>query len=197
MEGRSERCEIKIVLMGNTNVGKTSIVSTAISGIFSDDTPSTLGATYSTKTVQLDGLAVRLQIWDTAGQEKYRAMTPMYFHNAQVALVVYSIVEADTFSAVDGWIKSLKDNADPSVLIYMIGNKTDLDDERAVSPDEATDKANELGAVFVEVSAKTGFGIQDLFALIPRDYIEKVGVPGQNVESVKITPPPGGEQKCC
>jgi small GTP-binding protein len=166
-------CEIKIVLVGNTDVGKTSIVKTAITGSFTGDSTSTLGASYSTKSFQVDSRNVRLQIWDTAGQEKYRGMTPMYYHNAQVALVVYSVTDRLTFEAVDGWIKSLKDNADANIIIFVVGNKTDLVKERQITTDQGSEKALSSDAEFAEVSAKTGFGIRDLFGLIPRMWLER------------------------
>jgi small GTP-binding protein len=166
-------CEVKLVLIGNTNVGKTSIVKTAITGSFTGDSTSTLGASYSTKTFQVDSRNIRLQIWDTAGQEKYRGMTPMYYHNAHVALVVYSVTERETFEAVDGWLKSLKDNADSNVIIFIIGNKTDLTEQRQVTTDEGNEKAQSSGAEFAEVSAKTGFGVRDLFGLVPRIWLER------------------------
>jgi small GTP-binding protein len=165
--------ELKLVLIGNTNVGKTSIVKTAITGSFTGASTSTLGASYSTKTVQVGSCNVRLQMWDTAGQEKYRGMTPMYYHNAHVALVVYSVTERETFDAVDGWLKSLKDNADSDIIIFIIGNKTDLTEQRQVTTDEGSDKAQRSGAEFAEVSALTGFGVRDLFGFIPRIWLER------------------------
>jgi small GTP-binding protein len=166
-------CDVKLVLVGNTNVGKTSIVQNAITGQFTADSSSTLGASYSTKSFQIESRVIRLQIWDTAGQEKYRGMTPMYYHNAQVALIVYSIVERETFEAVDNWLKSLKDNADPGILLFIVGNKTDLADQRQVSNEEGAKKAETAGAEFAEVSAKTGFGIGDLFAAIPHTWLDQ------------------------
>jgi small GTP-binding protein len=166
-------CEIKLVLVGNTNVGKTSIVKTAITGSFTDESASTLGASYSTKTFQIDSRTIRLQIWDTAGQEKYRGMTPMYYHNAQIAIVVYSIAERETFEAVDFWLKSLKDNADADIIVFIVGNKTDLIEKRQIATEEGAEKARKFGTEFAEVSAKTGFGIGDLFASIPQIFLER------------------------
>jgi small GTP-binding protein len=193
--------EIKLVLVGNTNVGKTSIVKTAITGSFTDDSTSTLGASYSTKSFQIGARTVRLQIWDTAGHEKYRGMTPMYYHNAQIALVVYSVAERETFDAVDAWLKSLKDNAEPSILVFIVGNKTDLVDAKAVSTDEAAEKAEKCGAEFAEVSAKTGFGIGDLFAAIPRLFLERQAaekIPGHPAaQTVPLEAAAPAAKPCC
>jgi small GTP-binding protein len=198
---RMDLTELKLVLVGNTNVGKTSIVRTAITGSFTDDTTSTLGASDSTKSVQVGTRTVRLQIWDTAGHEKYRGMTPMYYHNAQIALVVYSVAERETFNAVDSWLKSLKDNAEPNIHVFIVGNKTDLGDARCVSTDEGAAKADECGAEFSEVSAKTGFGVGDLFAAIPRLWLERQAVqkspdaPG--TPAVPIDAAPHDPKPCC
>jgi small GTP-binding protein len=166
-------CEIKLVLIGNTNVGKTSIVKTAITGSFTDESASTLGASYSTKSFQMDSQTIRLQIWDTAGQEKYRGMTPMYYHNAHIAVVVYSVTEKETFQAVDFWMKSLKDNADAHIITFIVANKIDLETLREVSSEEGAEKAASYGAEFAEVSAKTGYGIGDLFVTIPHTFLDK------------------------
>jgi small GTP-binding protein len=176
-------CEIKLVLIGNTNVGKTSIVKTAITGSFTDESASTLGASYSTKSFQVDSRTIRLQIWDTAGQEKYRGMTPMYYHNAQIAVVVYSVTEKETFEAVDFWMKSLKDNADVHIITFLVANKTDLGTLRQVSSEEGAEKAASYRAEFAEVSAKTGYGIGDLFVAIPHAFLDR-GTPGRTDRSL-------------
>jgi small GTP-binding protein len=166
-------CEIKLVLIGDTDVGKTSIVKTAVTGSFTDESVSTLAASYSTKSFQIASRTVRLQIWDTAGQEKYRGMTPMYYHNAQVALIVYSITKKETFSAIDFWMKSLRDHADGQIVVFVVGNKTDLAGQRQITAEEGAAKAESCGAEFAEVSAKTGYGIGDLFVAIPHAFMEK------------------------
>jgi small GTP-binding protein len=165
--------EIKLVLIGNTDVGKTSIVKTAITGSFTGDSTATLGASYSTKSFTYGTRTVRLQIWDTAGHEKYRGMTPLYYHNAQVAIVVYSIAERETFDGIDFWMKSLRDNADAGILIFLVGNKVDLEAKRQIRTDEGAQKAAGCGVEFAEVSAKTGFGVGDLFASVSQIVLEK------------------------
>jgi small GTP-binding protein len=188
-----EACEVKLVLVGNTSVGKTSIVRTAITGSFVSDSASTLGASYSTKSFQIEGRTVRLQIWDTAGQEKYRGMTPMYYHNAHIAVVVYSVTERETFAAVDAWVKSLRDNADAGIVVFVVANKVDLAGERAVNAEEGAAKAAEYGAEFAEVSAKTAFGIGDLFTAFPHTYIERQGSQRPQPAVLEAAP----RKQCC
>lgn len=155
--------ELKIVLIGNAGVGKTCIVRQVTTQVFNSNTESTLGATYSSKVVNADGHDVRLQIWDTAGQEKYRGMAPMYFRDANAAIITYSITDKDSFNGVDEWVSSLHEHASSDVNILLVANKDDLEDQRVVQRKEGEDKASSIGCPFYEVSAKTGIGIQDIF----------------------------------
>ena len=165
--------EIKLVLVGHQFVGKTCIVRMVTTGLFDEDTISTLGASYSSKTITTNSKEVRLQIWDTAGQERYRAMTPMYYRGAQVALVVYSVDNLESFQAINQWIESLRESADPNIIIFIAGNKADLEDSRAVTQQQGEEIAQKYGAHFAEVSAKTGMGVDDLFTDIANAFLEK------------------------
>jgi len=165
--------ELKLVLVGQTSVGKTCIVKKTTTGSFSEDSVPTLGASYVSKLVTIGSVDVRLQIWDTAGQEKYRGMTPMYYRGAQVALLVYCINDKSSFEGIDGWLTSLRDNADPDIILFLVGNKCDLELSRAVTTEEGQNKADLINAHFHEVSAKSGQGIEDLFAEIPKLFLEK------------------------
>lgn len=174
----TQTVEMKMVLVGNQHVGKTCIVRRAITGQFKEDTVPTLGASYSTKEVTIDNTTVRMQIWDTAGQEKYRAMAPMYYHNAQVALVVYAIDDRQSFEELDKWMESLAGNSSKDIIVFIVANKQDLADkvdaeDEMVSPENGKEKAAEFGAEFAEVSAVSGYGIGDLFSVIPRLYLER------------------------
>lgn len=191
-----DQYELKLVLVGNTNVGKTCIVRKAISGSFNEETSSTLGASYSTKDVQVGNASIRMQIWDTAGQEKYRSMTPMYYHNAHVAVIVYSVDDANTFNAVDAWLQNLRENASEDIIIFLVGNKQDLSDLRVVSEDSGLNKANLCGMQFTEVSAKTGFGIDDLFNMIPRVFLEHRSLETEEKAEVRLTSA-RPKKKCC
>lgn len=168
--------ELKLVLIGGTAVGKTCIVQRSTSGCFESDTMPTLGASYTSKMVKVsEQVDARIQIWDTAGQERYRGMTPMYYHGASAALIVYSITERESFKEVDMWAKSLRDHAQPTTQLYLVGNKADLENGREVGIEEGQDKAAELGAHFTEVSAKTGMGVEELFTLVASVYVENMG----------------------
>ena len=167
-----DEIDAKIVIIGQTNVGKTCIVQKFIQGNFSEKSENTLAGTYLSKVVELDGYLIRLQIWDTAGQERYRSMARIYYRGAHAAILVYDINERSSFDAIDSWVDSLYTNTDKNIQLYIIGNKYDLSD-RQISYEEGEAKAKYYDAVFMEVSAKTGYCIEELFDLISKALLDK------------------------
>ncbi|TBU49606.1 P-loop containing nucleoside triphosphate hydrolase protein [Dichomitus squalens] len=130
--------DAKIVIMGNTGVGKTSLLHRYTQGKFDPkNTTSTTGAFFVTKKVTVDGTKVRLQLWDTAGQERFRSMAPMYYRGANAALLLYDITNASSFEDVRGWLEELKKNCSPDLIIYIVGAKADLHQFRQVTSDLA------------------------------------------------------------
>ncbi|TFK43293.1 P-loop containing nucleoside triphosphate hydrolase protein [Crucibulum laeve] len=128
----------KIVVMGNSGVGKTSLLHRYTQNKFDPkNTTSTSGAFFVTKKVYVNGLKVRLQLWDTAGQERFRSMAPMYYRGANAALLLYDITNASTFEDIRGWLEELKKNCPPELIIYIVGSKADLHRHRQVTPDLA------------------------------------------------------------
>ena len=152
----------KIVLVGNSGVGKTCIVRKATTGLFDSESETTLGASYTGKTVQVGEEEIKLQIWDTAGQEKYRSMAPMYYREAHLALIIYSVIDEDSFQSIDFWIKSLQEHGDSNMHFFIVANKIDIPN-RIISTEDGKEKASIFGAKYCEVSALTGAGINDLF----------------------------------
>jgi small GTP-binding protein len=184
-----ETREMKLVLVGNTSVGKTCIAKMATSGTFVDDSVPTLGASYVSKLVRIDNTEVRLQIWDTAGQERYRGMTPMYFRGAHEAVIAYSITDQESFDGIDSWVGSLRENADPEIILFLVGNKCDLEEQRVIPMDKGEEKAKELSATFYEVSAKSGDRVEDLFTDLAKTFLEerKPAPAPARTESVQLT----------
>ncbi|KAJ7233119.1 P-loop containing nucleoside triphosphate hydrolase protein, partial [Mycena haematopus] len=128
----------KIVIMGNSGVGKTSLLQRYTLNKFDPkNTTSTSGAFFVTKKVYVNGLKVRLQLWDTAGQERFRSMAPMYYRGANAALLLYDITNVSTFDDIRGWLEELKKNCQPELLIYIVGSKADLSSYRQVTSDLA------------------------------------------------------------
>lgn len=192
--------ELKLVLVGNTSVGKTCVVKKATTGTFGEDSVPTLGAAYVSKIVNVDNTEVRLQIWDTAGQERYRGMTPMYYRGAHCALIVYSVTDQESYDSIDSWVQSLHDNADSEIILFLIANKADMENERVVSTQNGTMKASSIGATFYEVSAKTGLGIDDLFQEIPSQFLAKnPSASAAQADTVQLKDQEGNKKKgkCC
>ena len=163
--------DLKLVLVGSAGVGKTCCVRMATTGFFDQNSNPTLGASFTAKMVTFQGETYRLQIWDTAGQERYKSMAPMYFRGAHAALIVYSIIDQNSFKEVDEWADALKTNGERNVKVFLAGNKLDCESEREVSYEEGEAKAQQIGAYFVEISAKTGEHINDLFTEIPIEIL--------------------------
>uniref|UniRef100_A0A8D1DT85 RAB5C, member RAS onco family n=2 Tax=Sus scrofa TaxID=9823 RepID=A0A8D1DT85_PIG len=125
-------CQFKLVLLGESAVGKSSLVLRFVKGQFHEYQESTIGAAFLTQTVCLDDTTVKFEIWDTAGQERYHSLAPMYYRGAQAAIVVYDITNTDTFARAKNWVKELQRQASPNIVIALAGNKADLASKRAV-----------------------------------------------------------------
>ena len=160
--------QFKLVLLGDTSVGKSSIVIRFVKGQFSEYQESTIGAAFLTQTVPVQDCTVKFEIWDTAGQERYHSLAPMYYRGAAAAIVVYDITSLESFQRAKSWVKELQMQGSPDVVIALAGNKIDREDDREVSADEAKQYADDNGLFFIETSAKTNVNVRDLFAAIAR-----------------------------
>ena len=173
-----EERDIKIVLVGESNVGKTCLVKQATTGLFQEDQTATLGAAYASKYLTVEDEEVHFQIWDTAGTEKYRGMAPMYYHGAQAALITYAVSDEDSFEKIDVWAESIRENSDYGTLVFLIANKVDLPaEQRVVSTERGEAKANAEGFQYMEVSAKSGQGVQDMFQTVAKMVLERPPMP--------------------
>lgn len=158
--------QFKLVLLGESAVGKSSLVLRFVKGQFHDYQESTIGAAFLTQTVCLDDTTVKFEIWDTAGQERYHSLAPMYYRGAQAAIVVYDLTNKDSFNRAKAWVKELQRQASPNIVIALAGNKTDLSNKRAVETAEADNYAAENGLLFMETSAKTAMNVSEIFMAI-------------------------------
>ncbi|KAG1659057.1 hypothetical protein FOA52_001295 [Chlamydomonas sp. UWO 241] len=168
----------KLVLLGEMGSGKSSLVIRYVKGQFFESQASTVGAAFLTKTLTEHN--VKFEIWDTAGQERYHSLAPMYYRGAAAAIVVYDITSADSFMRAQGWVRELqRQGNNPTMIVALAGNKSDLEASRAVSQEEAGTYASENGLYFIETSAKTAARVSDLFtsiaALFPK---ADSGLPG-------------------
>ncbi|AWP17756.1 putative ras-related protein Rab-5C-like [Scophthalmus maximus] len=161
-------CQFKLVLLGESAVGKSSLVLRFVKGQFHEFQESTIGAAFLTQTVCLDDTTVKFEIWDTAGQERYHSLAPMYYRGAQAAIVVYDITNTDTFARAKNWVKELQRQASPNIVIALAGNKADIANKRAVDLQEAQTYADDNSLLFMETSAKTAMNVNEIFMAIAK-----------------------------
>ncbi|PWY98885.1 putative GTP-binding protein ypt5 [Testicularia cyperi] len=162
--------QFKLVLLGESAVGKSSLVLRFVKDQFDDYRESTIGAAFLTQTVSLDAqTTVKFEIWDTAGQERYKSLAPMYYRNANCAVVVYDITQPSSLDKAKAWIRELQRQADPNIIIALAGNKADLASTRRAIPTEEAEKyAEEENLLFLETSAKDSHNVSELFTMIAR-----------------------------
>ncbi|XP_039832472.1 ras-related protein RABH1b-like isoform X2 [Panicum virgatum] len=156
----SALAKYKLVFLGDQAVGKTAIITRFMYDKFDDTYQATIGIDFLSKTMYLEDRTVRLQLWDTAGQERFRSLIPSYIRDSSVAVIVYDVTDTQSFLNTSKWIEEVNTQRGGDVLIFLVGNKTDLVDKRKVSTDEGEAKAQEHGAMFIETSAKAGFNIK-------------------------------------
>ncbi|XP_023687739.1 ras-related protein Rab-5B-like [Paramormyrops kingsleyae] len=164
----SKLCQFKLVLLGESAVGKSSLVLRFVKGQFQEYQESTIGAAFLTQSVCLDDTTVKFEIWDTAGQERYHSLAPMYYRGAQAAVVVYDITNAETFARAKTWVQELQRQASPNIVMVLAGNKADLSGKRTVEYEGAQVYADDNSLLFMETSAKTGMNVRDLFLAIAK-----------------------------
>ena len=174
----------KVVLLGESGVGKTSIISQFIDNNFQEDLQSSTGGTFSSKSfVYGDGKILKFEIWDTAGQERYRALTKMFYKDANAAILVYDITRKRSYEELQNyWVKQIQDNAPPNIIVGIVANKSDLSEEEEVDEEEAREFSKNLGAFFCTTSAKNRFGIEDLFLKIAQIHVKNYQVKIKNEE---------------
>ena len=162
----------KIVLIGESGVGKTSLISQLMDQTFQLDQQSTTGGTFSTKTALCDNSRIlKLEIWDTAGQERYRSLTTMFYKDANAAVLVYDITRKDSFEQLEEyWTKQIKENSPSDIILAVCGNKSDLVEKEDVNEDTARKFAQSLGAIFVSTSAKNIEQVNNLFVQLVKLY---------------------------
>ena len=165
----------KVVLLGDSGVGKTCIIARYISGSFDKNSPTTNGASFCSKNVRFEQLDknLLLDIWDTAGQEKYKSLTKFFYKDAAVCILVYDVTRKESFDSLkDFWYSQLKENSDPDIVLGVAGNKCDLFENEQVKEEDARKWAKQIGAVFELTSAQNNTGINDLFLKVGYKYLD-------------------------
>lgn len=161
----------KVVLLGEGCVGKTSLVLRYVEDKFNSKHISTLQASFLNKKIHIDGKMVRMALWDTAGQEKFHALGPIYYRSSNGAILVYDITDEDSFQKVKKWIKELKKMLGADITLAIVGNKIDMNKNRNVDPEMAQNYADSVGATHYETSAKNNIGVEDVFINLTKQMI--------------------------
>ena len=154
----------KIILIGDSYVGKSCLALKATKGTFESLYTPTVGFEFLTFYVKINDINVKLQIWDTCGQEVYRSLIGSFYRNSSLAIIVYSIDNENSFNNIESWLNELKTKGNPDIVIFLVGNKADLEDKRIISKDMANDLCDNYNIkFFLETSAKTGFNVKNIF----------------------------------
>ncbi|RZC62632.1 hypothetical protein C5167_024374 [Papaver somniferum] len=164
----------KVVLIGDSGVGKSNLLSRFTRNEFCLESKSTIGVEFATRTLQVEGKTIKAQVWDTAGQERYRAITSAYYRGALGAILVYDTTKPTTFENVTRWLKELREHADSNIVIMLIGNKTDLKHLRAVATEDAQSFAEKEGLSFIETSALEAINVEKAFQNILGEVYRKI-----------------------
>ncbi|EKG08400.1 hypothetical protein TCSYLVIO_000448 [Trypanosoma cruzi] len=196
----SHKYIFKYIIIGDMGVGKSCLMQRFTEQRFRNDLPHTIGVEFGTITVDINGETVKLQIWDTAGQERFRSVTRGYYRGAAGALLVYDVSRRETFSRIGTWLQDARGNTNPHTVMMLVGNKSDLDESREVSYEEAVKFADENNLLFVECSALNGDNVEQAFLSTAHKIHEKVmcgilnpGDPESGVQLHNATLPNAGD----
>ncbi|KRH95132.1 GTPase Rab1/YPT1, small G protein superfamily [Pseudoloma neurophilia] len=170
----------KTILIGNSGVGKTSIITRYVDKIYTENFISTIGVDFKIKTIELDGNIVKLQIWDTAGQERFRAITTSYYRGSQCILIVFDVTDRESFNEIPSWIQEIKKKCVKNPLIVVLGNKIDDKDKLDVTEDEVKNFIKKESflkdCLYRFISAKENTNIDDIFITVVKKLMERVSL---------------------
>jgi Ras-related protein Rab-4B len=203
----------KFIIIGEAATGKSCILNRFLNDTFKKDSTHTIGVEFGSKIVPVGGYMIKLQVWDTAGQERFRAVTKNYYRGAAGTILVYDVTSRETYNKVSSWVSDARTLANPDIAIVLVGNKIDLAAEREVTFMEASRYAQENDLMFLETSAYTGEGVQEVFLKCARTILTKIETGVLDPESANSgirlgtrkgvskqsgpTPVEKGDQGCC
>ncbi|KAJ3432153.1 ras-related protein rab-5c [Anaeramoeba flamelloides] len=172
-ENSNQQTELKIVLIGASGVGKTSIVERFVKNFFNEKQRKTIGSTFLSKVCVVNEKSYYLNIWDTAGEERFHSLVKLYYRDTNIAILCFDITKQSSFRDLDHWYQELQNSAPRNVILMIVGNKTDLEEEREVQEKEIKDWALNRNCSYIETSAKTGSNINNLFENVCKIFSEK------------------------
>lgn len=164
----------KVLLIGNSGVGKSSLLLRFADDVFSENFMPTIGVDFKIRTIEVDGKTIKLQIWDTAGQERFKTITSSYYKGAHGIIVTYDVTDKESFKAIDNWMNEVEKHASDNVSRILVGNKCDLEESRQVSTDEGKELAEHFGIKFLETSAKQSNNVEEAFITMTKEIKSRV-----------------------
>ena len=168
--------KLKLVLLGDSGVGKTNLISQYMTNTFHHNSKATIGVEFFTRTYEVNDKIIRLEIWDTAGEERYKSITSVYYKGAKGAFIVYDITSRKSFNNVDKWIEEIKEKTSKDIKLIVIGNKIDLNNEREITFEEAKYRFKDMDIPLIETSALNDTNVDqafiDMIKIIYQDYIK-------------------------
>ena len=194
----------KVLLVGNSDVGKSSLILRYVDQIWNDVFVPTIGVDFKVKSLEIENKSIKLQIWDTAGQERFRNVISSYFKGAHGILLIFDITSRDSFKELENWLAEVEKNASTQILKILIGNKCDLEEEREISKDEGEAFAMRNGMQYIETSAKINTNVNEAFEALSKimvEYYSKKSSANNENKTIKmnkgtdITIPK--KKKCC
>ena len=185
-ESNSYELLYKIIIIGDTCVGKSNILSRYLKDEFREDSKSTVGVELGTKFLKVKEVGTKIQIWDTAGQERYKSITSSYYKGSHGCFIVYDITNEASFENVDKWYQQAQKEASKDVSIILVGNKCDLEEQRKVSKEKGEEKAKQFNIPFFETSALSKIKIDDIFNEMVNNIFERTGGPKNDDDDIEI-----------
>ena len=187
----------KILLLGDSEVGKSCFLMRYSDNVFVENYITTIGLDYKLKSVKLDsGKTIKVQLWDTAGQDKYRTIAKNYFKGSHGILLLYDITKQSSFNNIREWIQDIREEVSPKAIIFLIGNKIDLADQRKISKEKGIELAEEYKLPFFEASAKSGENVDEVFKALYKKISEVYGDLEREIGS-KLNKRKKNQRKCC
>ena len=185
--------QVKFIIIGNPNVGKTNIYYKFVNGEFSNKYQPTIVLDFQYQTIKINEKFFTLQLWDTAGSEDYKSITKGYYSNSTCCILVYDLTEEDSFNSIIDWVEDVKNYTSPKTILILVGNKYDLSEERKISKEQGEALASQYGMTYIEASAKTGYNIDEIFNIACQKIYENID---KKIYNFNNYDEPCGVKKC-